>query len=243
MRARKVKGPSKTQVAVSKGLPVYMNRVTSPEGEPDHLNILKRGDNNVKLGYKVTAKVFNGWVILTLTLPERLTCPEDCIHWIDCYGNNMHLAKRYAIDGLTARLAVDIKKWTDYATGKGKRPKGVLVRLHVLGDFYSKEYVEFWQGQLSTYQNLAVFGYTARSLTIKPEIILAIWEMNSIHGQRSMIRMSRNEVSEDSILYAASADQYDGKGFICPVQTGKLDSCADCGLCWYAPNTVIFQTH
>ena len=37
---------------------------------------------------------FKGYVIFTLTLEERATCPRDCYHWDDCYGNNMAFAHR-----------------------------------------------------------------------------------------------------------------------------------------------------
>ena len=34
----------------------------------------------------------------TLTLVERETCPKDCIHWDDCYGNNMPFAHRFSAE-------------------------------------------------------------------------------------------------------------------------------------------------
>ena len=34
-----------------------------------------------------------------------------------------------------------------------------------------------------------------------------------------------------------------GKAFVCPVQTGKTDSCGTCGLCWSATKAVVFLTH
>ena len=39
---------------------------------------------------------------------------------------------------------------------------GFVVRLHVLGDFYSVEYVGLWRRLLRQYPTLRVFGYTAR---------------------------------------------------------------------------------
>jgi hypothetical protein len=41
-------------------------------------------------------------------------------------------------------------------------PHDFAVRLHVLGDFYSVEYVELWRKLLMLHRALYVFGYTAR---------------------------------------------------------------------------------
>ena len=38
----------------------------------DKLPVIKKGE-------------FKGYVIYTLTLEERATCPRECYHWDDCY--------------------------------------------------------------------------------------------------------------------------------------------------------------
>ena len=47
----------------------------------DRLPVIKKGK-------------FKGYVIYTLTLEERATCPRSCYHWDNCYGNNMMFAHR-----------------------------------------------------------------------------------------------------------------------------------------------------
>ena len=78
---------------------------------------------------------FKGYVIFTLTLEERATCPRECYHWDNCYGNNMAFAHRIEHGpALEAKLGEEIAELC--ATYKG-----VIIRLHVLGDFYSVDYV------------------------------------------------------------------------------------------------------
>ena len=97
---------------------------------------------------------FKGYVIHTLTLEERATCPRTCFHWDDCYGNNMAFAHRIQHGPeLENKIRIEIDKLCNTY-------KGVMIRLHVLGDFYSVEYVNLWLELLLVYDNLAIWGYT-----------------------------------------------------------------------------------
>ena len=202
----------------------------------DTLHVLKPGSNNKKLGWKVSRGRHKGKRIFSLTLTERETCPTSCHHWADCYGNNMPFAHRYNVNGLEDKLRDDIAKLM------AKHKDGILIRLHVLGDFYSAEYVEFWQEMLLEYPKLAIFGYTARQDQTK--IGKAIWLLNNRFAERCVIRHSGN-FEADTItgwLYAAE-ESFEGSSFDCPEQVGKVKSCADCGLCWTAKKTVRFLSH
>src|SRR6185437_6327834 len=122
---------------------------------------LKTGANNRKLADKRRAEVMTGrWrgmPIYALTLPERETGPDYCPLLRSCYGNRMDRAHRMRPGPeLEARLAAEVKI-LDIRHGKG-----FVVRLHVLGDFYSPEYVELWRRLLRQYPTLHVWGYTAR---------------------------------------------------------------------------------
>ena len=121
-----------------------------------------------------------------------------------------------------------------------KHKDGIVIRLHVLGDFFSVEYVLFWQEMLLKHPKLCIFGYTAREET--EHIGKAILFMNRRFSERCVIRSSRNEESNSFWSYAAE-ESFDGPSFVCPEQTGKLPSCAACGLCWSVPKTVKFLSH
>jgi hypothetical protein len=128
--------------------------------------LLKKGSSNKKLGFKVTAKKWTGKRIYSLTLVERETCPTTCHHWDDCYGNNMPFAHRYKNANIDLFLEREIQSLMQ------KHKEGIVIRLHVLGDFYSEEYVKFWEEMLLRHPKLCIFGYTARK---GDNIAHAIW--------------------------------------------------------------------
>ena len=53
-----------------------------------------KNSTNIKLGKKVNKGIYKDYKMKTVTLTERKTCPADCVHWEDCYGNNMPFAHR-----------------------------------------------------------------------------------------------------------------------------------------------------
>jgi hypothetical protein len=60
------------------------------------------------------------------------------------------------------RPALEARCGTNSPTLQTQHPGGFLVRLHVLGDFYSVRYAELWHEALEAYPALHIFGYTAR---------------------------------------------------------------------------------
>ena len=117
---------------------------------------LVSGKNSRKLGDRVTVGPWAGFPIYQLTLEERATCPETCHHWSTCYGNGMQLARRHR-HGPDLELAVH----GELVDLQEEHPDGFVVRLHVLGDFYSVDYVKVWERWLDEFPALHVFGYTA----------------------------------------------------------------------------------
>lgn len=250
---------SKTEKAVMNGVSVYGNRVKSvADGMAKTETVIKKS-TNVKLGKKVTKGKLAGFPIYTVTLQERATCPASCIHWHDCYGNNMMFAVRYNADAdLIAAMESELHVLQE------KHPAGFLVRLHVLGDFYSVQYVAQWGKWLAMFPALHVYGYTANqfdALDNKERAIgQAILSLRLACGIRFAVRFSGSFTDDFSALSAdddRAADLLKAKkAFICPTQiskqTGKLakkdeqtlaDSCGDCGLCWQASKPVVFLTH
>ena len=200
-------------------------------------NILKPSSNNAKLGYIVSKGKHRGKRIYSVSLQERATCPTSCHHWEDCYGDNMPFALRYDTKGLMQAISKQLE------TLMKKHKQGILVRLHVLGDFYSVPYVRFWADQMIKYgDKLAIFGYTARN---KGKIYNEIRLLNMRFSERCVIRLSRNEEFDimDAFQSYAAEESFEGKSFDCPEQVGKVKSCADCSLCWTTQKTVRFASH
>lgn len=239
---------TKTQIAIATGRTVFQSTLkdTSTQALGKTEKVIKES-TNVKLGKHVTKGKLKGFRIFTVTLEERKTCPLSCAHWANCYGNNMPFATRYAANAdLVQRMESEL------AQLQRKYPKGFLVRLHILGDFYSVAYVNHWKTWLVKYPALHVYGYTANQPDAKDSkeraIGQAVLDLRESNPVRFAVRFSGNfqrdsmtALSGDDSRAMAQVNQ--GKAFICPVQTDKTASCGTCGLCWTATKPVIFLTH
>ncbi len=199
--------------------------------------MLKRGKQNKKLGDKVSVKKWKGMTLYSLTLEERATCPTSCSQWDVCYGNNMPFAHRF--DHTDPNFLVLLK--AQLMGLSVKHPSGFVVRLHVLGDFYSKEYVEFWKKMLMSFPNLHVFGYTH---WLKNSVIgRVINKLNVSFSDRWRIRYSDEEEKTSSFIALVTKEPRTTNHVICPEQQGKTPSCADCGYCWSSEKPIVFIEH
>ena len=169
-----------------------------------------------------------------MSLEERKTCPTSCFHWKTCYGNNMPFAHRFmGNDALMKRLDDELNILST------KHKEGILIRLHVVGDFFSVNYVKFWKKMLSKYNGISIFGYTAR--TPFSEIGKEIAILRSLNWDRFSIRFSNSmeKISANSEDFANAKE-----GIVCPEQLDKTKNCASCGLCWNKNiDNIIFKTH
>ena len=151
--------------AVRAGVSMYERSLRSVE---DSTRLLQPAASNRKLGNgRTTWRVgpYKGQPLYSLTLQERDTCPSACPAWTDCYGNNMPFARRIDVrkGGLEKNLELEIRQLSR------RHPDGFTVRLHVLGDFFSVDYVLFWERMIRTYP-VSVYGYTHRTDQIGDEI-------------------------------------------------------------------------
>ena len=201
----------------------------------NHIMMLKSGGNNTKLGRKITKGPWAGAPIYSLTLTERDTCPRTCHHWDDCYGNNMPFAARYSVEDYDA--FIERLEW-EIDTLIAKHGK-IAIRLHVLGDFFSRFYVTFWDEMLCKHEGLHIWGYTARRGIIADRIE----RLNASYPERCVIRWSRNFTSNSKNIRYAAEESFEGKSFTCPEQTKKTESCGTCGACWQSTMTVKFLSH
>ena len=207
---------------------------------PLKYTILKSAADNSKLGkgHSVFTKSrWKGLPLYSLTLEERKTCPSSCELLRECYGRNMPFSNRFKHGiNLQNKLTKELTKLSI------KYPNGFVVRLHVLGDFYSVPYVKFWNNALIKFPNLNIFGYTARlDGPIHNEIVNTIKN----HKNRFAIRFSDGKAYDKSkaLFRYAAQDSSGVKGIICPEQTGKTNSCLTCGLCFQINDTIRFIQH
>ena len=202
--------------------------------------VIKKSKNK-KLGKKVTKGIFKNMPIYTVTLEERATCSNTCEHWKTCYGNNMPFATRYKADNaLTDAMEIELEELNR------KNKNGFLVRLHVLGDFYSLDYCGIWCTWLNKFENLYVYGYSERKR--HTPIGSALDAMRHLYNERFRVRISGDIYSGNwtALSYDnrfAKKQLKEKKAFLCPVQEDKTDNCGTCGLCWTSSKNVVFLTH
>lgn len=197
-------------------------------------HVLQPGRNNVKLGGSVATKGrFHGQALYALTMEEGTTCPPCDLASV-CYGGNMPFARRWVAG---PELEQALRRQVGTMTG---RP---LVRLHVLGDFYSADYARLWAEELQA----DVFGYTHHQPGSEVHGILAAagWDRMAIRtswkaGNDEHAVPERGAVTIP-VGEPEAAERYDA--IICPEQTGNARSCATCGLCWNTTRNIAFIAH
>ena len=198
--------------------------------------VLKSGRSSPKIGMVVLKGRWRGMPVYTLTLEERATCPVSRRHLRSCFGNKMQWAVRFNPgDKFERRLVEDVVHLA------AKHPGGFVVRVHVLGDFYSVRYVDLWRAMLETVPELRAFGYTARW---DDEIGARLRPLVREHWPRFAVRFSNAPAMGLPVTVSIELPVQRPKGaFVCPEQTNQTESCATCAACWSTRKTVAFLQH
>lgn len=236
MLTRHGKSHSKSALVLSETHPPVVNArpmflKSANEHKRGTARILVSGMNSRKIGRVVTKGRWKGFPIYTLTLEERATCPTDCAMWRSCYGNRMPWSLRYAAGPETERRIVqEVSDLSD------RHPGGFVVRLHVLGDFYSVAYVGLWRDLLAQHPPLHVFGFTARHEAIGE----AVKKLALEQWDRFAIRSSAGVMAGMPAAHVDTAKD----GVRCQVQTDQTATCGTCALCWSMPDkAILFAEH
>lgn len=229
--------------AIVLGVPLFESTVVQA-GEADR--VLVSGENSRKIGRVITKGDWRSKPIFTLTLPERTTCPRACLRYRDCYGNAMPFARRHA-PGLDLEAAIE----RDLALLMSQYRQGIVVRLHVLGDFYSVGYVQFWARMLEQFPHLCVYGYTA--LGASPEdadmlIAIEVEQLNDAFPERACIRWSGDDLIPGAavVIDRLPESARVREGVVCPAEREATACCATCGLCWdknFRDQVIVFVRH
>jgi hypothetical protein len=213
------------------GRTLFPSRVFDPS---EVARVLKDGHQSRKIGKFVTKGPRRGWPLFTLTLEERATCPRSCKAWAFCYGNNMQAAER-----ITPGAELEAALWRELNTLQTQHPGGFMVRLHVLGDFYSTAYVQLWADALDTFPALHVFGFTAHDPALT-EIGAMLMRMATRDWERFAIRFSG---LDGPTLGSQLMPDTHPQAIQCPAQTNATDCCGTCGLCWHSKRSIAFARH
>lgn len=212
--------------ALTRAVTIHPKTIRSP-GET---TILKSVAANAKMGKGsnlITKGKWRGMPMFQLSLQERATCPPTCAQWAACFANNMAFAHRidHTHPEFLPTLAAEV------ASLAARYRFGVVIRPHVVGDYYSPEYAAFWIEQTALYGNLHIFGFTHHSRDSVIGRMITEWNKNP----RVWVRFS-DQGGEMSA-------NVEGEGFTCPEQTGQTESCLTCGACWSTRRAVNFLPH
>jgi hypothetical protein len=226
------------------GQPMFPSTVVSADASN---RLLISARENRKIGHMVTKGPWRGFPIFTLTLAERASCPAHCHMFDSCYGNAMPFARRHKHG-----LELEQKLEKEVAALAKEHVKGFVVRLHVLGDFYSRRYVGLWREMLAKHKALHVYGYTAHRIDAPDAedrtIAEAIDNAKREFPSRFAVRWSRPESGPGHAIvidYVPSNERVP-EGIVCPAEREKSACCATCGLCWSAEfmdETIVFMKH
>lgn len=197
---------------------------------PAETTILKSVARNGKMGKGdnvITKGKWAGMPMFQMSLEERATCSPTCQQWTGCFGNNMAFAHR--IDHTHPDFLAILR--AEVVTLVKKYRHGVVIRPHVLGDYFSPEYAKLWMDLADEFPNLYLFGFThwGRDTPIGQVIL------QGNHNPQVWIRFSDQG--------GPMSANVEGEGFQCPEQTGKTESCLTCGACWTTTKAVAFKMH
>lgn len=218
---------------------IYPHTVKTPSaGE----TVLKDGKHNTKIGGDVLVGWLKGAPIYTLTLEERATCPRSCPLWRGCYGNLLNRSQRFAHG---PALMVHLERQLAEIAETHDR---FLVRLHVLGDFWSIEYVSFWRRMLFEHPGLHVFGFTAWGP--ETEIGGHVAALRGALPERVWIRHSGRCGPWGSFTIDFPTERKTlGDAIVCPAQMDANDGsprqvhCGNCAACWSTGRAIVFVEH
>lgn len=205
--------------AVLKGRTVFLKTIKAPTKVG---RLLQPAVTNTKMGKGKTVIVKGQWAgmpLYLLTIEERKTCPKSCQQWTNCYGNNMPFANRINHESPAFYTTLE----DELAALATKHSSGFVVRLHVLGDFFSVAYVRFWQRMQGQFAGLRIYGYTHRHPGTQIGDAIKRW-----NSDRTYVRFSDfGGPMSANVGPAVGPDDVQ-----CPEEVGKTDSCLTCGLCW-----------
>lgn len=172
----------------------------------------------------------------SFSLPVITTCPGKtpfCDQY--CYGLKGMFILPQIKDANERRLDASLKSdFVPTITREIRGTKAPAFRLHVIGDFYSPEYIKKWIQIAEDLSDVIFFGST-RS-----------WRCDFLAEPLKDFRDLQNVYIKASVDATDSLDpsscgwrvwSIEGKGKPCPHDYKIVEDCAKCGRCWTNKNT------
>jgi hypothetical protein len=199
-----------------------------------HLFGITFGEGNSKVGE-----------VFTFSLPSKITCP-GASSWCRKHCNMSRFEKFRPTCGKAYKRnlsnAKDSQQFTETVIGILPRILDCL-RIHVSGDFWSKEYIQSWIRICNAFPQTRFWAYT-RSWNV-PELLDQLKEFQKLPNVELFASTDPTMPLPSTEWRIAFVDQDKrARGLKCAQQYGKMRSCLDCGYCFRKDKgNVIFKVH
>ena len=168
--------------------------------------------------------------IPNFSLPAIKTCPGQTDFCpVFCYGLRGHFTHR----SREAMLERNYRRsQQDNFAGRMIRSiqdnASTVFRIHVVGDFYSPEYIQKWVVIIGALPDVSFYGYT-RSWRCR-DLQTTLDELRSLPNCHLLASIDFTHTDRpDSSWNTVSVE---GEGVPCPHDTEMVETCLTCGLCW-----------
>ena len=190
------------------------------------------GETRVKVRKSPQVSKWNSklGVLPSFSLPVLITCPgktEFCSRL--CYGLNGRFTKPRARELYQNNL--EASKQPDFAeriVSEILKAKPEAFRLHVVGDFYSVEYVEKWLEIAERLPDVKFFGSTKswRVLGLR-DAVTRFRDLPNVYLRASIDFSHLDQPSSSWRVWSI-----EGKGDPCPHDFSSVENCLTCKKCW-----------
>lgn len=222
--------PTETDLAWRKD---FLLSIRERTFESDYINAPLLEHGNSKIGFKSDSYD----IVYVWNLPAVLTCPSASTWCLtNCY-NADHRIEKFPLDLWYKNLlyfqqneAELEEKILQILLNTDKK---IAIRIHSSGDFFSKEYIDFWYRIISKTPMIRYWSYTRSWTNI--ELLPNLQILKGLDNIQLFASWD-NTMPDCPIGWRKSIvyDKLDIKlsgGIICPEQNGSMPNCATCNYC------------
>lgn len=166
----------------------------------------------------------------SFSLPVITTCPgKTPFCELYCYGLRGHFISEHVKQANDRRLEASLKPdFVDIIVREIQKTETPAFRLHVVGDFYTVEYVEKWITIAGILKTIIFFGSTRSwRCDFLSEAVKRFRDLPNVYMKASVDLTDTVKPACEWRVWSV-----EGEGTPCPHDYGRVKSCAECRLCW-----------
>lgn len=192
------------------------------------------GEGNAKVGE-----------IYTFSLPSHTTCPGASPWCLEhCYAHRYERLRPVCRRAYQRNLVLAQRPEEFVRVMTGVLPRILpCVRIHVSGDFHTREYLNAWDRICAAFPQTGFWAYT-RSWAV-PGLYPALEQLRACANVELIASTDPTmPLPPDGWRVAFIQTDPRANGMRCKQQHGEVDSCLDCGYCFQQHNgNVVFLVH